>query len=121
MNLKGRRQSTNVDDRRSQGSTGSKLAIGGGIGGVVIAVLLALLNGGDIFSALQNTAGTSTAQGEPYTPSAEEEELAVFAKQVFASTEDVWTAEFKKILCRLILRKNSRRNIKIWGNLPCLS
>ena len=41
----------------------------------------------------------STGDGytETYTPSAEEEELATFAKQILAGTEDVWTDIFKQM------------------------
>ena len=95
MNLNGRRQSTNVDDRRS---TGKKVAIGGGIGAIVIAVLMTLLNGGNMGDVVQQVASNAmSGQTENYTPTAQEEEFAVFAKQILASTEDVWTAEFKKM------------------------
>ena len=96
MNLKGRRQSTNVDDRRS---SGKKLAIGGGIGAIIIAAVMTLLNGGNVGDVAQQVISTATSgqQTENYTPTAQEEEFAVFAKQILASTEDVWTAEFKKL------------------------
>ena len=87
MNLKGRRQSTNVDDRRGKGG---KIAIGGGILGVIVAGLMVLLNGGDLGTAVQQAVNSAQGgQSESYTPSTEEEQLAVFAKQVLASTEDV--------------------------------
>ena len=95
MNLKGRRQSSNVDDRRS---TGKKVAIGGGLGAVVIAAIMTLLNGGNMGDVVQQVANNAlSGQTENYTPTAQEEEFAVFAKQILASTEDVWTAEFKKL------------------------
>ena len=91
MNLKGRRISTNVDDRR-----GKKAGVGLGIGGAIIVAIIALMMGKDPSSALQSInigGGTETT----YTPTAEEEELATFAKQILAGTEDVWTAEFQKM------------------------
>ena len=94
MNLNGRRQSTNVDDRRGKGG---KVAIGGGIGAVVITVILALVTGGNPGDVVQQALGSQMGQTENYTPSAQEEEFAVFAKQILASTEDVWTAEFEKL------------------------
>ena len=95
MNLKGRRQSSNVDDRRS---TVKKVAIGGGLGAVVIAAIMTLLNGGNMGDVVQQVANNAlSGQAENYTPTAQEEEFAVFAKQILASTEDVWTAEFKKL------------------------
>lgn len=95
MNLKGRRQSTNVDDRRGKGG---KIAVGGGIVGVIIAGLMVLLSGGDLSTAVEQAVNSAQmGQNENYTPTAQEEEFAVFAKQILASTEDVWTAEFKKM------------------------
>ena len=95
MNLNGRRQSSNVDDRRR---TGKKVAIGGGLGAVVIAAIMTLLNGGNMGDVVQQVANNAlSGQTENYTPTAQEEEFAVFAKQILASTEDVLTAEFKKL------------------------
>ena len=73
------------------------MAIGGGIGGVIIAVVMALMMGGDPSEVVQQAIGGQMGQAENYTPSVQEEEFAVFAKQILASTEDVWTAEFKKM------------------------
>ena len=92
MNLKGRRISTNVDDRR-----GKKAGLGIGIGGAIIVALIALFLGKDPSSALQNLNLGGGETETTYTPTAEEEELATFAKQILAGTEDVWTAEFKKM------------------------
>ena len=95
MNLNGRRQSSNVDDRRGKGG---KIAIGGGIGAVIIAALMALLGGGNTGDVVQQVVNSAmNGQTENYTPTAQEEEFAVFAKQILASTEDVWSAEFKKM------------------------
>jgi predicted metalloprotease len=48
---------------------------------------------GDMTSVVTGQGG----QNEEYQPTAEEQELASFAKKVLASTEDVWTEEFKKM------------------------
>lgn len=98
MDLSGRRESTNVDDRRGQ-RTGGGMKLGGGIGAIIIAGIIAWLMGGNPLDVLQNADLGSAVQGEAteYVPTAEEEELAKFCKQVLASTEDVWTEEFKKI------------------------
>ena len=96
MKLDGRRESTNVDDRRG-GSTIAK-AGGIGLGGIIIVGLITLLLGGDPTDVLRNVqemGGGSTMQVDPnWQPSAEEEELATFAKQILAGTEDVWTKIF---------------------------
>ena len=95
MNLSGRRESSNVDDRR--GRRGGKIA-GVGIGGAIIIGIICLIlgkNPSEIINNSQLTGGTETETA--YQPTAEEEELAKFAKQILAGTEDVWTAEFKKM------------------------
>lgn len=93
MNLEGRRQSTNVDDRRGR-SAGK---VGGiSLGGILVAGLLYLLFGVNPAQVIEQTGAMNgieqTSSG--YTPNAEEEELAVFAKQILAGTEDVWTKIF---------------------------
>jgi len=96
MRLDGRRESTNVDDRRGL-SGGTKAGLG--LGGILIVGLLTLLMGGDlgdVFQAVQQNGGLSAGgqQTEQVTFSQEEQELATFAKRILASTEDVWTAQF---------------------------
>ena len=94
MRLEGRRESTNVEDRR--GVSGGAIAGGLGGGAIIIALIVMLL-GGDPTSVLQQ-AGTmqQTEQTEDVTFSAEEQELASFAKKILAGTEDIWTAQFAK-------------------------
>ena len=95
MRLNGRRQSSNFDDRRGR-RVGSGLKIGGGIGAVVIACIIAWISGGNPLDVLMQNAGqlTSGNQYSSYTPTQEEEELATFPKQILAGTEDVWTELF---------------------------
>lgn len=99
MRLDGRRSSNNVDDRRGRsGGRGLKIA-GGGIVGIIIAAVAAFLGGGDLTSVLgallgAGDTGLPMAQEQSYTPTAEDEELATFAKQILAGTEDVWTDIF---------------------------
>ena len=95
MRLEGRRESTNVDDRRRGGGK----AAGIGIGGLVVAALIAWVMGGNPLDVLQQAGGLTytSADGGTYEPTAEEEDLAKFASQILAGTEDVWTAEFKKL------------------------
>ena len=93
MNLNGRRQSTNFEDRRGKG--GGKMA-GLGIGGVIIAGIIALLLGGNPADIIQQL-GAGGAETAEYIPTEQEEQLKTFALQILASTEDVWTSEFKKM------------------------
>ncbi|MBQ2458696.1 MAG: neutral zinc metallopeptidase, partial [Bacteroidaceae bacterium] len=96
MRLTGRRESSNVDDRRRRG--GSKKA-GIGIGGLVIAALITWMMGGNPLSVLNQVDLGSVMAGQEtaYEPTAEEEALAKFSKQILAGTEDVWAQEFKKM------------------------
>ncbi|MBQ6226019.1 MAG: zinc metallopeptidase [Bacteroidaceae bacterium] len=100
MKLTGRRESTNVDDRR--GMTAAK-AGGVGIVGIIIALLMTFLSKGslnltDIISLAPSMMGEVTEQAEGGREFTEEEQaLATFSKQILAGTEDVWTEEFKKI------------------------
>ena len=95
MQLDGRRQSTNVDDRR--GMSVGKTAGGLGLGGLIIVGLITLLMGGDpseVIEQMGGIGGTEIVSPSGRTPTAEEEELAVFTKQILAGTEDVWTEIF---------------------------
>ena len=93
MNLNGRRQSSNFEDRRGKG--GGKIA-SLGIGGVIIAGLIALLLGGNHTEVIQQL-GSQSTQTEEYIPTAQEEQLKTFALQILASTEDVWSDQFKRM------------------------
>ena len=108
MKWKGKRQSSNVDDRRGQG--GSRRG-GGGInpmllgplikllfsktGLIIVAVFLgfSLLTGnnpltflGQLFMGGENQTETAA----PYKGSAKDNELAAFSATILANTEDVW-------------------------------
>lgn len=96
MKLDGRRESSNVDDRR--GAPMGKTVGGVGIGGLLIIGLLTLLFGGnpsDVMEMASQMGGT-TAVGSDWTPTPEEEELASFSKKILAGTEDVWTKIFRQ-------------------------
>lgn len=96
--MTGRRRSGNIDDRRGLG-TGGKLGIGGGIVGVIIVAAVTLFSGGGIGDVLANLMGSGALSpqyaSQSYQPTEEDERLAVFASQVLAGTEDVWTREFE--------------------------
>ena len=100
MKLTGRRESTNVDDRR--GMTAAK-AGGVGIVGIIIALVMTFMSKGslniaDIISLAPSMMGNVTEQAEGGREFTEEEQaLATFSKQILAGTEDVWAEQFKKI------------------------
>lgn len=98
MRLDGRRESSNVEDRR--GISGKAVA-GGGIGAVIIAALFAWMSGGDPLSAglqaaqEQMAQRTETVDEQNFTE--EEQELASDCKKILASTEDVWGPVFEQM------------------------
>lgn len=97
MNLNGRRQSNNIQDRR--GSKG-KLAVGGGIGAVIVAALIAWISGGNPLDVLMSNSGTllgGGGSGKEYVSDAQDAELEEFTSKILAGTEDVWSTEFKKM------------------------
>ena len=96
MRLDGRRESSNVEDRR--GMSGGTAA-GLGLGGVALIALIVLLQGGslgDVVKSVINSGGMQTTQQTNYEPTPENEALAKFSRQILASTEDVWSAYFRQ-------------------------
>ena len=95
MLWKDRRQSDNIEDRR--GMSGGRMAIGGGLGSIVL-VVLALLLGADPRKLLeqlpQEAPGSGTQSSRALNP--QEEELKKFVAVVLAETEDVWTEVFRQ-------------------------
>lgn len=89
MKWTGRRQSSNVEDRR--GISGRSLGIGG-IGAIVIGLVSWFITGnpGDFFNNLM----TTQTQQVSAPPSEEENQLAAFVSVVLADTEDVWNQLF---------------------------
>jgi uncharacterized protein len=96
MRWQGRRQSSNIEDRRgSRVSCG--VGIGGGIGTIVL-ILFALYTGQDPTAVLQTvdqmTGGTTQTEQVPYQESPAEAQLREFTGFVLADTEDTWNAIF---------------------------
>ena len=99
MKLNGRRESSNVEDRRGL-STGAKAGIGG-IGGIIVIALMTFLSGGNLGDVVGNVMQSGalteqTQQAGQQEFSAEEQQLATECKQILASTEDVWTEVFRQ-------------------------
>lgn len=87
MQWRGRQGSGNVSDRRGMGG---KLAIGGGLGGIVILILSVLLGGNNPLENIDLTSTGTTA------PTEADDERAQFVSVVLKDTEDVWSALFKE-------------------------
>lgn len=94
MRWRGERQSTNIEDRR--GLSGGKIAIGGGLGSIVILVL-ALLFGIDPQQFLEQVPQEPSSQVQTSRPqNTEEENLKEFVGVVLAKSEDVWNDIFRQ-------------------------
>ena len=97
MKLEGRRESTNVEDRRGKKTVAA--AGGIGLGGIIIYLLISFL-GGDP-SAVMEQMGSTQAQTEYVDDGTDysevDVELMTFCKRILAGTEDVWTKEFAKM------------------------
>lgn len=94
MRWRGERQSTNIEDRR--GLTGGKVAVGGGLGTLLI-IVIALLFGADPRQFLEQVPTDQPSQVQTSRPqNAEEEELKQFVGVVLAKSEDVWGEIFRQ-------------------------
>ncbi|MBD1925564.1 neutral zinc metallopeptidase [Trichocoleus sp. FACHB-90] len=108
------RKSSNVEDRRGGGVSGP--LVGGGIGTIVLAVIVALL-GGDPGAVLQQgqeqVPSDRTSSQSPRTQSsAANDRMADFVSVVLADTEDTWGTLFRQngenyVEPKLVLFSNS--------------
>ncbi|MDO5717876.1 MAG: neutral zinc metallopeptidase [Tissierellia bacterium] len=101
MKWKGRRQSSNVEDRRGMRPSGPRMKRGMGLGGggmklgggtLLILLLLLLLNGGDLGSLLD---GGTPVQNTNVNYE-HQEELKAFTSTVMADLEDFWSETFER-------------------------
>jgi predicted metalloprotease len=98
MRWQNERQSENVEDRRA--ISPGQMAVGGGIGTILIVLLVSFFTGADPRALLQRFGGAQqAAQGRPAGPvnaGPEEERQAALVKTALAMTEDVWSEIFAK-------------------------
>ena len=95
MKWQGRRISGNVEDRRRIG--GKQVAVGGGIGGIILVILFALLGGNpEDATRILEQGGMETAAGETRPLTEEEIQESRFVGVVLAETEDVWNRIFQE-------------------------
>ncbi|MEO6453214.1 MAG: neutral zinc metallopeptidase [Ginsengibacter sp.] len=92
MQWLGRRESSNVDDRR--GISGGQVAVGGGVLGVIFLIAQFLLGGGDVSDLQQALPPGGQQQEMSAEDKAADDKRASFVKVVFADTEDVWDKIF---------------------------
>ena len=91
MKWQGREGSGNIEDRR--GMSGRKMAVGGGIGTVVVILIVWFL-GGDPSQVINTLQGGSDT--EQVKSTAEEDQMAQFVSVVLKDTETVWGKIFEK-------------------------
>jgi predicted metalloprotease len=95
MKLDDREESGNVEDRRGMNmKTG--LAVGGGVGGIVV-VIICLVLGVDPQQFLGQQGAAPGDDQAAQTTNPEDEKLAHFTKVVFGDTERVWKEQFRKM------------------------
>ena len=95
MKWRGRRRSSNVEDRR-----GMRVGRAGGIGiGTILLALVAMYFGVDprlVMDVGSQLGGQTTTRQVDYQPTPQEQEQVDFVKVVLADTEDVWNQYFLK-------------------------
>lgn len=100
MKWEGRRQSSNVDDRRGAGGGGGGGRKISGMGILIILVLSLLFGGPEM--ALKNLGavmgqGQTQGQSSSYVATTQDKQRAEMAKVVLADTEDIWNSQFRQI------------------------
>lgn len=93
MRWQGRRESSNVEDRRGRAPVG-RMGIGGGLGGLLLLLLFAFLtdqNPLDLLTSVDSTSPAPASTGVPAT-----DESSRFMRVVLADTEDTWTQVFRE-------------------------
>jgi len=94
MKWQGRRQSTNIEDRRRSGTRGGAVGVGGI--GVIVIVVIGYFLGVDLTPLLQQGGGEpQVATGQDVELTAADERAAAFVAVTLADTEEVWAAIFQ--------------------------
>lgn len=96
MKWSGRRQSSNMEDRR--GVSGGKVAAGGGIIGIIFLIINALSGGdsGELLNSVQQQLEQGNQTEQPIELTAEDKKMGEFVSTVLADTEDVWGKIFRE-------------------------
>ena len=111
MEWRGRRQSSNIEDRRADGSSGNSgggggrrsggsVGVGGGLGLVAI-VVVGWFFGIDLTPLLNGGGGGGTASTGSYTPgpmTTADKDAGEFVAVTLGATEDIWAKVFKEQL-----------------------
>jgi predicted metalloprotease len=99
MRWQSERRSDNVEDQRGISPAG--MAVGGGLGTIVIVLILSFLTGQDpraLLQQVQKQAPPGPARQGPAAPKTpEQERQGEFVAATLAMTEDVWKEQFAKL------------------------
>ena len=97
MEWRGRRQSSNIEDRRASGSRGGSGAGVGGVGGIGLVAVLVIgyFLGIDVTPLLQGGVGDGGSIAAPQEMTDEDIAAGEFVSVVLGDTEAVWTSLFK--------------------------
>ena len=98
MKWKGRKRSSNVENRRTTPSK-RKMGVTGGVGGIIIGLLVMYFTNDSsmlVKSATDMITTKTQSSQTNYKVSNEEKELEAFVAVVLQDTEDVWTKLFPK-------------------------
>jgi len=93
MRWEGRRQSENVEDRRS---TGQQVLVGGGLLTLLFMIVMMFL-GADPMQMMQMAPEMMAPQAQQQGGKPVDDEMGKFIKTVVADNEDVWSALFPKV------------------------
>ncbi|MES2799396.1 MAG: neutral zinc metallopeptidase [Bacteroidota bacterium] len=101
MKWQGRRESSNVDDRRKMSGVG-KAGVGGGIVGIIILIATFFLSGGEgdsgkLVGDILKQATQSSSSGQAVADEQGDDEIASFIKVCMADNEDVWKEVFSEM------------------------
>ena len=115
MQWRGRRESSNIEDRRRMGGGAARV---GGIGGAgaIVVFLIAMFLGVDPSQLLGPASVDTGASGTPVELTAQDEAEGKFVSVVLADTEEIWTRVFKQQLnatytpSTLVLFKDATRS-----------
>jgi predicted metalloprotease len=94
MDWRGRRTSSNIEDRRRGGGGAGRAGIGGL--GLVVVLLIGIFFGVDVTPFLGGGGGQVVQTGAPSGPNAIDDEAEEFVGVVLADTEEVWSDIFER-------------------------
>ncbi len=116
MQWRGRRESSNVEDRRRMGGGGAAKMGGIGGAGAIVVFLIAIFLGVDPSQLLGTGGGDTGTSGTPVELTAEDKAEGQFVSVVLGDTEEIWTRVFKDQLNKtytpatLVLFKDATRS-----------